>query len=117
MKSDAFARARDALEASEIYPMLSPEYRAAVQHALQELKRAAAEAGTTVDQTSFADYADRLVAFLGVEWDLIDIVEVRRGDGSTEIIDLRDGDEAIARLHGVKAFRVVAARDQDEEIL
>jgi hypothetical protein len=109
----AFARATAALEASEVYPMFSPEYRAAVQHALQEFKRAAAVAGTTTDQTEFADIADRLALYLGIDWTLIDVIEVRRADGSTELVDFRTDPDAARQLYGVTAFRIVEARDGD----
>jgi len=107
----AFTRATAALEASEVYPMFSPEYRVAVQHALQELKRAAATADTTTDQTQFADTADRLALYLGIEWTLIDVIEVRRADGSTEVVDFRTDPGGARQLYGVTAFRIVEARD------
>jgi len=107
----AFARATAALEASEVYPVFSPEYRAAVQHALQEFKRAAAEAGTTTDQAEFSDTADRLALYLGIDWTLIDVIEVLRADGSTEVVDCRTDPDAARQLYGVTAFRIIEARD------
>lgn len=109
--ADSFAAAVEALEATEVYPMFSREYRAAAQRALQEFNVAAATAGTTIGQTRFAGLADRLAAYLAIDWSLIDIVEVRLRDGSTEDIDLRDGPDATRRLYGVDAFRIVAARN------
>ncbi|WP_084829988.1 5' nucleotidase, NT5C type [Demequina rhizosphaerae] len=111
---DAFANAMDALEASEAYPMLSPEHRAAAQRALQEFKRAAAESGTTLEGSEHAAVADRLAAYLAVDWSQIDVVEVRYRDGSTEVVDLRGDQRGTDRLYGVMAFRVIEARDGED---
>ena len=109
--SAAFAAAKEALRAAELYPIPSLEYRHAVQRAYQLLKQASGETDDPDEQSRCQDLADNLAASLAVDWTEVTLVEVRYGDGTTATLDFGGDPAATEQLRGVVAFRIVPPPD------
>jgi len=110
MRSALFEEAVAALEEAHAYPMLSPEYRAAVQRSYQVFTLVAIETADEDEREEAQKIADGLLMYLAVDWSAVEDVEVRYRDGSTEVLRIRD-DDARERLREAAQFRVIEPLD------
>jgi hypothetical protein len=97
--STSWERGITTLKEAVIYPLPSPEYRAASQRAYQYLKEASISGSSPSLRAKAADVADRLAVFLEIDWTRVDEVEVRYHDGSTEFLRVADDPDAARKLN------------------
>lgn len=96
-----------ALEQAHAYPMLTPEYRAAVQRSYQLLEQVTAldEPEAEAWQDEAGEIARKLAVYLSIDWTDVDVVEVRYADGNTEVLHIATDPESRERLRDAVAVR------------
>jgi len=109
--SQLFRDAKGALEDAHAYPMFSPEYRAAVQHAYRLLKRVTVEVWNKEERDEARRFSDSLFEYLAVPWEHMDSVEVRYHDGTTEVLHPNRDEGAAEKMRIAEAMRVLDAWD------
>ena len=111
--SALWTQAMAAVKEAYLYPMLTPEYRAAIQQAYQLFQELTVrdDGLSEVRRTDAEANAHKLSVYLSIDWSDVDLVEVRYKDGRTAVLHLATDPASRECLRDAVAIRLPGPTD------